>query len=392
VERKKIAILLSRFPYPLDKGDKLRAFHQIRFLHAHHDIYLFALTTHSISLEEKNALLPYCKQITIYKLSIFSSFWNILISLFKNRPIQVGYFFSASVYQQWKKAILQLQPHLIYCQLSRTALYAKDLPFYKILDFQDAFSLNYKRIHQQSKGWKKIFYARESHCMKLFEKKIMTWFNKTTIISAYDKQQIENVETITVVPNGVDSQYFSPQDSSKKVDLLFLGNMNYLPNKQAVYYLLEKISPLILSKVPTLKIGIAGAGSEKFQSYRSDNIHITGWQEDIRNAYKEARIFIAPLFTGAGMQNKLLEAMSMRLPCITTSVTNVSLQADEQEHLLIANDAPAFVEKILFLLHNTEKQKQIGHNARAFICERYTWEKANMPLLALINEPNIFAG
>lgn len=382
MSRKKIAIVLSRFPYPLNKGDKLRAYHQIKFLSKGNDIFLYCLSDEAISENDYNEVKKLCVSIEIFELNKISITWNLMVSFFKNLPAQVGYFFNTTIQQKIVISILKRNPDVVYGQLSRTAFYIKDLPFKKVIDFQDAFSTNYIRITENSTFLKKLFYQRESKLMKSFEQKMLTWFDATTIISDFDKSQIaKDKNNLVVVSNGVDTNYFSSTPKEKKYDLLFCGNLSYLPNKNAVIYLCEKIAPLLITKIPSVKINIVGGNAQNdFKKYESKNIHFAGWVDDVRTAYDEIRIFVAPLFTGAGLQNKLLEAMSMQVPCVASSITNASLKATENKHLLIANNEHEFAEKIIQLLNDENLQFSLKSNARAFVEENYSWDKANQIL------------
>lgn len=387
MKRKKLAIILSRFPYPIDKGDKLRAYHQIISLSQHFDIHLFALCEKMPSESELNTVKQYCTSIDLYHLNRLTIAIQSGLSFFKKLPVQVGYFFSQKHKKNIQEAIIALKPDTIYCQLSRTALYAFDLPFYKVIDFQDAFAMNYNRIQENAHGLKKWFYKRESNRMKSFEGQMLQWFDATTIISSFDKANLSVQPNQTVViGNGVDFTFFSPQNVDKKYDLLFLGNLSYLPNQNAVRYLIDEVLPKLLKQCPQLTINIAGASMpSSYNSYNSSNITMSGWVDDIRTTYAEAKIFVAPLLTGAGVQNKLLEAMSMALPCVTTSVVNASLQAEEGKQLVIANSSDEFVNQILNLLDNQEKQNQLSKEARRFIEESYSWEKSNAKLAQVLN-------
>jgi hypothetical protein len=227
LKRKKLAIILSRFPYPIDKGDKLRAFHQIISLSQQFDIHLFALCEQMPSESDLNTVKQYCTSIELYHLNRLTIAIQSGLSFFKKLPVQVGYFFSKKHKIKIQEAITSLKPDIIYCQLSRTALYAYDLPFYKVIDFQDAFAMNYNRIQENAYGLKKWFYKRESNRMKSFEGQMLQWFDATTIISSFDKANlsIQPNQTI-VIGNGVDFTFFSPQNIVKKYDLLFLGNLS----------------------------------------------------------------------------------------------------------------------------------------------------------------------
>ena len=380
--RKKIAIVLSRFPYPLNKGDKLRAYHQIVFLAKQNDIFLYCLSDEKVNENDFNEVKKWCVSVEIFELNKTSIAWNLMSSFFKKLPAQVGYFFNANIQKQIEASILKIKPDVVYGQLARTAFYIKDLPFKRVIDFQDAFSTNYVRIAENATFLKQIFYKRESKLMKSFEQNMLSWFDASTIISDFDKSQIANEnENLAVVSNGVDTHYFTASSKEKKYDLLFCGNLSYLPNKNAVIFLCEKIAPLLIEKMPTIKINIVGGNSAAdFKKYASNHVHFAGWVEDVRTAYDETKLFVAPLFTGAGLQNKLLEAMSMQVPCVVSSVTNASLIATENKHVLIANNEYEFVEKIIQLLKDEHLQHSFKVNARIFVEENYSWDKANQIL------------
>ena len=382
MSRKKIAIVLSRFPYPLNKGDKLRAYHQIVFLAKQNDIFLYCLSDEKVNENDFNEVKKWCVSVEIFELNKTSIAWNLMNSFFKKLPAQVGYFFNANIQKQIEASILKIKPDVVYGQLARTAFYIKDLPFKRVIDFQDAFSTNYVRIAENATFLKQIFYKRESNLMQSFEQKMLSWFDASTIISDFDKSQIANEnENLAVVSNGVDTHYFTATPKEKKYDLLFCGNLSYLPNKNAVIFLCEKIAPLLIEKMPTIKINIVGGNSAAdFKKYASNHIHFAGWVEDVRTAYDETKLFVAPLFTGAGLQNKLLEAMSMQVPCVVSSVTNASLIATENKHVLIANNEYEFVEKIIQLLKDEHLQHSFKVNARIFVEENYSWDKANQIL------------
>ena len=380
--RKKIAIVLSRFPYPLNKGDKLRAYHQIVFLAKQNDIFLYCLSDEKVNENDFNEVKKWCVSVEIFELNKTSIAWNLMNSFLKKLPAQVGYFFNANIQKQIEASILKIKPDVVYGQLARTAFYIKDLPFKRVIDFQDAFSTNYVRIAENATFLKQIFYKRESKLMKSFEQNMLSWFDASTIISDFDKSQIANEnENLAVVSNGVDTHYFTASSKEKKYDLLFCGNLSYLPNKNAVIFLCEKIAPLLIEKMPTIKINIVGGNSAAdFKKYASNHVHFAGWVEDVRTAYDETKLFVAPLFTGAGLQNKLLEAMSMQVPCVVSSVTNASLIATENKHVLIANNEYEFVEKIIQLLKDEHLQHSFKVNARIFVEENYSWDKANQIL------------
>ena len=166
-------------------------------------------------------------------------------------------------------------------------------------------------------------------------------------------------------------------DCEKRYDLVFTGNMSYPPNVNAVEYLAYEILPIVWKAQPNVKMYIAGATPDpKVKKAASDRIIVSGWLDDIRDAYAQSRVFIAPMRIGTGLQNKLLEAMSMRLPAITSPLANASLGAKPDEEILVGKNAEEMAQHIITLLTDKEKAEQIAQAGYDFTNRVYDWGKA----------------
>jgi hypothetical protein len=135
----KLLVILPRVPYPLEKGDKLRAYNQIRFLSKTNEITLCALNDTKLHPNAKSELKPYCKRLYILNISKWSIILNLFKALFKGIPFQVGYFYNRKAKQQIQQIINEVQPDHIYCQLIRVAEYVKNNSTPKTIDYQDVF-------------------------------------------------------------------------------------------------------------------------------------------------------------------------------------------------------------------------------------------------------------
>ncbi len=383
----RIFILLSRVPYPLEKGDKLRAFNQIKYLSQHHEIHLCALNDSKIHPNALEILKPFTKSIHILPLPKIKRYINTIEALFNNLPFQVGYFYNSSNQKIIDNLINEIKPDRIFCQLIRVSAYVKDFDIIKTLDYQDVFSKGIERRYQTASFLYKPLLLSEYKRLLKYEEAIFECFNQKTIISKPDRDLIPHPykEQIHVVPNGVDQNYFQPQEIAKEFDVVFTGNMGYPPNINSVEFLAGKIFPLVLQKMPDAKLMIAGASpSSRVQAYQSNNIVITGWVDDIRSCYAKSKIFVAPMRIGTGLQNKLLEAMSMNVPCITSDLANSALGAKPGKELLIGNSPEEYANQILFLLQNPDKAKKIAENAGNFIKINYNWDVVNKKLDEII--------
>ena len=191
---------------------------------------------------------------------------------------------------------------------------------------------------------------------------------------------------IKIIPNGVDFDFFHPiLDAQKVNDVVFTGNMGYIPNIDASIFLVKDILPIVKEKYPDVKFVIAGANPpKKLRKLASDNVIVTGWVEDIRNCYATAKVFIAPMRIGTGLQNKLLEAMAMKIPCITTPLANEALCAKTKENILVAKSKDDLAAHIITLLENKEYADKLADNAYRFVTKSYSWEQAGVMLNDLI--------
>lgn len=384
----KLLIITSRFPYPLDKGDKLRAYYQIKELSKNNEIFLISTTEYDIKKQDIDKLKIFCKEVIIYKLQKWKIFINICMGVLSSKPFQIKYFYQRKIHNKIKMDISRIAPNHIFCQLIRSVLYVKDEHFYnKTLDYMDCLSEGIKRRIPFTKILRpilKIEYKR----LKIFENLAFEYFNNHIIISENDRSYIyhEQRDKIKIVTNGIDSNFFKAKEFKKKFDIVFVGNLSYPPNVIASMYIINELLPELSKTFPNISILISGANPHKsLQKLNKKNITILPWVDDIRESYLSGKIFLAPMLNGTGLQNKLLEAMSLELPCITSELANKSLQAENSKNILIARTKLEYIEHISQLLYNEDRAKNLGENARNFILNNYNWHKSANDLQDIIS-------
>lgn len=381
----KLGILLSRFPFPLEKGDKLRAYHQIKELANSNELYLCCVSDKKVLNEQIKELEPYCKEIKIIQINKFSILINLIKSLlFSKLPLQVAYFFKRSAQKSVVDFFRSNQVDHIYCQLIRVSEYVKDLnDIPKTLDYMDVLSKGMERRIEKSSTYLKPFVKIEAARLKKYEHFIFNSFQHKTIISEQDRDLIIHAQNqnIVIVRNGVDLAFFNPRENQKKFDLVFTGNMSYVPNVDGVTFLVEKVMPELWKRKPTANLAIVGASpSAKVQKLAQKNVIVTGWVDDIRDYYSTARLFIAPMQIGTGLQNKLLEAMAMKIPSITSTLANNALKATNKENIFISDTVEEYVNAIIELLDNKSLAESIGKNGHEFVKHNYDWKSTTNQL------------
>jgi len=385
----RIFVLLPRVPYPLEKGDKLRAFNQVKELSKTNEIILCALNPVKKLDKQKafSSLQPYCRSVNFIDIPLPGRMWNTLLAFFGKRPLQTGYFYNRRAARRIKKLIQYYKPDHLYCQLVRTAEYIKDIPIPKTLDYQDVFSYGAKRRMEKSSFPLKQILKMEYLRLRDYEHRIFDYFDNKTIISKPDRDLIphEKRNEIVIIPNGVDHQYFKPREAVHTFDLVFTGNMGYPPNVDAAEFLAHEIMPEVWKIRPDTRLLLAGATPDrKVKALQSDKVNVTGWMDDIRDAYSSAKIFIAPMRIGTGLQNKLLEAMSMKIPSITTPLANDALQAKNGKEILLGKTAEELAGNILRLLNDDLVYEEIAENGYKFVKTNYDWAAATEKLNKLM--------
>lgn len=386
----KVFMLVSRVPWPLEKGDKLRAYNQLKHLSREHEVFLCCLSDGKLHPQAYEQLLRITPHVKIIQLNRLLIFWRLVLGVFSSKPFQVNYFFQKTAASKVKQYISAFKPDHLYCQLIRTSEYVKNYHNYrKTIDYMDALSAGLARREAWSNIFMKYFVREEASRLRNYEHLIFDYFDHHTIISEQDRQLIFHPDRnkIVVVPNGIDTEFFHKSGNTvAEFDLLFTGNMSYPPNVDCALRMVNEIFPIILKSRPNTRILIAGANpSQAIKDLRSENIIVSGWMDDIRDAYNNSKIFVAPMRIGSGLQNKLLEAMAMELPCITSSLVAGGLKAQHNVHLMVEDNNQEFAQIVLRLLDDHATAEELAGKGKKFVLENYNWSSTTTILSKVLN-------
>jgi len=379
----KILIAAPRFPYPLDKGDRLTIFNYLKYFHSiGFKVTLAVFYEKNSELDNIDKIEGFCDKLIPVKLKRTTAVFNVLKNLFAKIPFQISYYQNSEYRKKINELIKKEKYDLLYAHTIRMAPYIKDIDMPKVCAMQISMALNYRRLKEKSNNiFKKFFYTIEWKLVKKYEYDITFKFDKCFLISKYDREEIEKsgdeLKNIFYNPHGVDHVYFKPDLSIEKEtnSLIMTGNFGYYPNADAILYFYNEIYPLVLNKIPDIKILVVGKNPpSELLNLKSDNFVVTGMVDDLRPYLNKACVGIDPLRIGAGLQNKVIEAMSMALPVVATSAANEGIMAKDGEEILIANSKEEYAEKIISILNSENKRKEISEKARTFILREYTWE------------------
>jgi glycosyltransferase involved in cell wall biosynthesis len=327
-------------------------------------------------------LKQFCSYIDVVRVPRWRILLKLASALFSRLPFQVAYFHHASAQRAIDKAIREQKPDHVLCQLVRTTEYVRKHPILpKTLDYMDTLSKGMERRTENAPFYLKPLFQAETRRLIRYENLMFDLFDHSVIISAQDREYIYHPlrERVTVIPNGVDTSHFKPQSTEASFDLVFTGNMNYPPNIDSVLFLAQRILPIVRLTRPKTNLLISGvdpSASVRELARQDPLITVSGWVKDIRASYANARIFIAPMQIGTGLQNKLLEAMAMRMPCITSALANNAIGAKPGEEILIGNAPEEYAQHIVRLLTDRDERERLSEKGYQFVLERFDWDRS----------------
>lgn len=214
----------------------------------------------------------------------------------------------------------------------------------------------------------------------LFERKYFSSAGCCCLVTDEDARVLKKVcptANILTVPNGVDSEYFSPQGSvPQDATLIFEGNMSFGPSVDAIVYFCRDILPKIRSQEAGAKLLIVGRNpTEEVRQLQSANVIVTGSVDDVRPYLDRAAVFVCPMRKGAGIKNKLLQAWAMAKPVVATPVAAAGLDARQGDNILLADGPDEFAAHVLALLRSPDERGRLGRRGRETVLQHHTWDR-----------------
>ncbi|MDO6558274.1 TIGR03087 family PEP-CTERM/XrtA system glycosyltransferase [Paraglaciecola chathamensis] len=394
-----ILFLSHRIPYPANKGEKIRTYHQIKYLkeigHTVSVVAPYEDDTELAFFEELNNL--HCHLVVGEKL--LPKPYRILRGLLKRQSLSVANFYSNTLLFKLENILSERQFDAIICTASSMAEYifrckpsslkTDNVNIALLMDFMDLDSDKWQQYAQKANPLMNILYKREAKKIAELESQTSKVFDTCFFITEAEKKLFlksnPNSTNILSLQNGMDTELFKPSQTNKDLSvpkLLFTGVMDYAPNIDAVIWFVEKVWDLILLRWPDATFHIVGMSpTDKVLNLgQKKGLVVTGYVDDVLPYFDEANIFIAPFRIARGVQNKVLQAFACGLPVISTPLGAEGIRCESNKSILIANKSHEFVTHIEQLLNSDSHFHSIVNSALDIIHQHYAWHGVLAPL------------
>lgn len=384
-------MLTPYLPYPLVSGGQIRTYNLLKNLQHKHDITLFSLIKDDQDRQYIKHLEPLCSKVQIFKRSSKPfTLKNILRAGFSRQPFVVTRNLVPETIHTVRQE-LESQPYdLIHAETFYMMPNIPKTHIPIILVEQTIEYLGYQSYAQSSKMWpiKPLLYADIAK-IKYWEKYYWQYCSRLITMSQNDKdfilEESPQINQIDVVANGVDVEYFNqvPKKLPKNPTILFVGTFSWLPNRQAVTYLVEEMWPIIKKQVKNAKLSIVGfRPTPEILAYNQQkDVTVDGGVEDIRTAYAHAHVLAAPVNWGKGTRYKILEAMATRTPIVSTPLAVEGIAGIEPgKHVLVGDDPKELAQLTVKLLQDTSLQKHVAKSSYELVSTKYNWHAISQDL------------
>ena len=351
-----------------------------------HQITLLALVPPGEDTSSLEALQACCQRVQTVPLPRWRTYLNGVQALPSRTPFQAAYSRAPAMADLIRQTLVEgvfdvaHVEHLRGAELSQAVA---GLPI--VFDSVDSITLLFEWVRRSGPSWRSRLLARlDLTRTRHYEGRLLNDYQRVLVTSPRDKETLLQLATtpdaeahLVVLPNGVDLDYFKPQDISREpATLVFTGKMSYHANVAAAVDLANQVMPLVWQRLPEAKLVMAGKDppAELVALAADPRLTVTGTVPDLRPYLAQASVAVAPMRYGVGIQNKVLEAMAMATPVITTPQTVTALQTRVEQDILVADTPQAMAQLVVNVLTNDALRHRVGQAGRQYVETHHDWQ------------------
>jgi polysaccharide biosynthesis protein PslH len=381
-----VLLLSPWLPWPPFDGARIRIIETLRYLSHRHRLTLLSAVRHPDEVAQTAALKDLCERIVTCVLpdSAQAVLRRIALGALHRIPLIQSFHYDDNLARKVRELTSQHEYDIIQLEFPFLAPYLTAISprsrAKKILSMHNIESIRLEReLHYSERNsrwlaiqWDRLFFAS-------WERQAIQQFDGITTVSDLERawiQQHAPTVPVEVVPNGVDTTYFAPAHTlNASPAVFFTGLMNHPPNVDAAVWFCHEILPRLHRKYPNLAFRIVGRKPHPkvIALGERHGVHVTGEVTDIRPYLAAGSALVVPLRSGGGTRLKILQAMAMERPVISTSLGAEGLEVDPDVNILIADDPARFARQILWLISEPQAADSLGKAGRRLVEEKYDW-------------------
>jgi sugar transferase (PEP-CTERM/EpsH1 system associated) len=386
-----LLLLVHRIPYPPNKGDKIRSYNLLKHLATKYRVHLATFVDDADDWQHVPAVEAMCASSVFVKLDPFKGKLRSAKGLATGKSLSLEYYRDAEMKRWIARTMRQKGIARVMTFCSVMAQYAEDYPAARrIIDFCDVDSDKWRQYAEKKKWPMSWVYRHEARSLLDYERKIADTFDASLFVSEPEADLFrtlapENRAKIGHFSNGVDTEYFSPLRSydnpyaEGEQALVFTGAMDYWPNVDAVKWFAQNVLPRVRAAVPNARFYIVGSRPvPEVLALAGEAIVVTGTVPDVRPYVAHCVAAVAPLRIARGIQNKVLEAMAMGRPVVSSKQAFEGIDATPGRELIVADAPEEYADSVIALLRNPDPT--MGQAARASVERRYSWSAHLSPI------------
>ncbi|GAB1469196.1 glycosyltransferase [Chloroflexota bacterium] len=396
-----ILVIADYLPYPLIGGDRIRIYNLLKRVASRHEVSLISFLEKPEDVEGVPHLKQFCARVETINFEQRSRLVKVpglLGYALSGKPPELKLLHSLEFEQKLRELTKAIDFDIVQIEHARMALYLEALPQSNrrksLLAFHNFTSQQYGRVSNVERNWGRKFRTRlNAVAMGYWEPRYAGRFDYCVTVSEEDRRLLLDANPrlhVGVIPNGVDVEMYQPlalQSGVTSPSFLFLGNMGYPPCVDAALYFCNDILPRIRKMDPAAEFWIVGRDPRpEVLALNNEHVHVTGRVVDVLPYYQQSPICVVPLRAGGGTRLKILEAMALGRPVISTSIGCEGLDVVHGEHLLIADTPVQFAEQSVRLLRDRALYQRLSTNGRKLVEARYSWDQIADKLINVYTE------
>ena len=405
-----LLFLVHRFPYPPNKGDKVRSYHLLKHLSARHQVFLGTFMDDSEDQIHVPVLQAMCTELQVVKLSPLRAKLQSLVSLLTGGALTLRYYRDGALKKWVSQVLLRHRIDAIVVFSSAMGQYVPEAGSADLLiDFVDVDSEKWSEYSQKHVWPLSWLYRREAETLLAFERKLAKRSKQSFFVTEKEGALFASLAPecagqISTLSNGVDADFFSPdvlsespfkgggnndmvQMDVKPISIVFTGAMDYWPNVDAVTWFAREIFPLLRKMWPQISFYIVGrAPTPGVWALAGEGVKVTGTVPDVRPYLQHADVVVAPLRLARGIQNKILEAMAMARPVVTSSTCATAMDVRIGHDLIAVDSVADYVCAVQRLINMPDLARVMGLAGRSRVVNSFSWQAHLSQIDAFIGE------